>query len=178
MDQHVSILSEPVARLGATTVTLGQDTVIEPFCVLRGVTTIVSDPVELFNPLHDLANALAQIKGGKLKALAGFEVEALDSHEYWQLSDPTWRHSGDVRLPGDQLDPWAEPVVPTSALAGTPALTVLLGPARTRPSRASVTTALTKNVSVSRMGFTRTRTSGRAPFHESGFDGAGCGTSA
>jgi hypothetical protein len=41
-------------------------------------------------------------------------IEALDSHEYWQLSDPTWRHSGDVRLPNDQLDPWAEPEVPTA----------------------------------------------------------------
>lgn len=37
-------------------------------------------------------------------------IEALDSHEYWQLSDPTWRHSGYVRLPGDRLDPWDEPV--------------------------------------------------------------------
>lgn len=36
-------------------------------------------------------------------------IEALDSHEYWQLSDPTWRHSGYVRLPGDWLDPWGDP---------------------------------------------------------------------
>lgn len=36
-------------------------------------------------------------------------VEALDSHEYWPLSDPTWRHSGYVRLPGEQLDPLAGP---------------------------------------------------------------------
>lgn len=40
-------------------------------------------------------------------------IEALDSHEYWQLSDPTWRHSGYVRLPADCLDPWADPVEPT-----------------------------------------------------------------
>jgi hypothetical protein len=31
-------------------------------------------------------------------------VEALDSHEYWQLSDPTWRHSGAVILPSDDPD--------------------------------------------------------------------------
>jgi hypothetical protein len=40
-------------------------------------------------------------------------IEALDSHEYWQLSDPTWRHSGYVRLPGDWLDPWGDAVEPT-----------------------------------------------------------------
>lgn len=36
-------------------------------------------------------------------------IEGLDSHEYWQLSDPSWRHSGDVRLPSDVPDPLAEP---------------------------------------------------------------------
>jgi len=35
-------------------------------------------------------------------------VEALDSHEYWQLSDPTWRHSGAVILPSDDPDRWAD----------------------------------------------------------------------
>ncbi len=30
-------------------------------------------------------------------------MEALDSHEYWQLSDPTWRNSGYVVLPGHHL---------------------------------------------------------------------------
>jgi len=28
-------------------------------------------------------------------------VEALDSHEYWQLSEPSWRSSGAVFLPGE-----------------------------------------------------------------------------
>lgn len=27
-------------------------------------------------------------------------MEALDSHEYWQLSDPVYRNSGYVREPG------------------------------------------------------------------------------
>jgi hypothetical protein len=35
-------------------------------------------------------------------------VEALDSHEYWQLSDPTWRHSGAVILPSDDPLRWAD----------------------------------------------------------------------
>lgn len=30
-------------------------------------------------------------------------IEALDSHEYWQLSDPTWRNSGYVILPGEDV---------------------------------------------------------------------------
>jgi len=41
-------------------------------------------------------------------------VEALDSHEYWQLSDPTWRHSGAVILPGYDPQLWAD----RSALSG------------------------------------------------------------
>ena len=32
-------------------------------------------------------------------------AEALDSHEYWQLSDPSWRNSGYVILPGDDVPP-------------------------------------------------------------------------
>lgn len=32
-------------------------------------------------------------------------IEALDSHEYWQLSDPTWRNSGYVIVPGEDVDP-------------------------------------------------------------------------
>lgn len=35
-------------------------------------------------------------------------IEALDSHEYWQLSDPTWRHSGAVILPSDDLSLWEQ----------------------------------------------------------------------
>lgn len=35
-------------------------------------------------------------------------VEALDSHEYWQLSDPSWRNSGAVILPGDDPLLWAD----------------------------------------------------------------------
>jgi hypothetical protein len=43
----------------------------------------------------------------------GLIVEALDSHEYWQLSDPTWRHSGAVILPGDDAQRWADRPTPT-----------------------------------------------------------------
>lgn len=32
-------------------------------------------------------------------------VEALDSHERWQLSDPCWRSSGYVILPGEDVQP-------------------------------------------------------------------------
>lgn len=31
-------------------------------------------------------------------------AEALDSHEYWQLSDPLWRNSGYVILPGEDAE--------------------------------------------------------------------------
>ena len=31
-------------------------------------------------------------------------TEALDSHEYWQLSDPSWRNSGYVIAPGEDVD--------------------------------------------------------------------------
>ena len=38
-------------------------------------------------------------------------IEALDSHEYWQISDPTWRNSGYVIVPGEDVDPApAEPL--------------------------------------------------------------------
>ena len=37
-------------------------------------------------------------------------AEALDSHEYWQLSDPTWRNSGYVIVPGEDVD--FDPVEP------------------------------------------------------------------
>jgi hypothetical protein len=40
-------------------------------------------------------------------------VEALDSHEYWQLSDPTWRHSDAVILPSDDPMRWADRPDPT-----------------------------------------------------------------
>ena len=33
----------------------------------------------------------------------GLLTEALDSHEYWQLSDPLWRNSGYVILPGEDI---------------------------------------------------------------------------
>ena len=33
-------------------------------------------------------------------------IEALDSHEYWQLSEATWRHSGAVILPSDDESLW------------------------------------------------------------------------
>jgi len=38
--------------------------------------------------------------------------EALDSHEYWQLSDSTWRQSGAVILPADDLSRWADRPAP------------------------------------------------------------------
>lgn len=41
-------------------------------------------------------------------------IEALDSHEYWQLSDPTWRHSGAVILPNDDPLRWADGPAPTA----------------------------------------------------------------
>jgi hypothetical protein len=40
-------------------------------------------------------------------------VEALDSHEYWQLSDLSWRHSGAVILPSDDPLRWADRPDPT-----------------------------------------------------------------
>lgn len=40
-------------------------------------------------------------------------IEALDSHEYWQLSDPSWRHSGAVILPSDDESLWEERTSPT-----------------------------------------------------------------
>lgn len=40
-------------------------------------------------------------------------VEALDSHEYRQLSEPTWRNSGAVILPADDESAWAERPAPT-----------------------------------------------------------------
>ena len=40
-------------------------------------------------------------------------IEALDSHEYWQLGDPTWRHSGAVILPSDDESLWADRPAPT-----------------------------------------------------------------
>jgi hypothetical protein len=39
-------------------------------------------------------------------------IEALDSHEYWQLSDQAWRHSGAVILPSDDLSLWADRPAP------------------------------------------------------------------
>lgn len=40
-------------------------------------------------------------------------LEALDSHEYWQLSDPAWRQDGAVVLPSDDPVRWAERTGPT-----------------------------------------------------------------
>jgi hypothetical protein len=40
-------------------------------------------------------------------------VEALDSHEYWQLSDPTWRHSGAVILASDDEFLWEQRPAPS-----------------------------------------------------------------
>lgn len=40
-------------------------------------------------------------------------IEALDSHEYWQLSEPTWRHSGAVILPSDDESLWEDRPAPT-----------------------------------------------------------------
>ncbi len=37
-------------------------------------------------------------------AEAALLAEALDSHEYWQLSDPLWRSSGYVILPGEDIE--------------------------------------------------------------------------
>jgi hypothetical protein len=41
-------------------------------------------------------------------------IEALDSHEYWQLSEPTWRHSGAVILPSDDELLWARRPAPNA----------------------------------------------------------------
>ncbi|MCP3935926.1 MAG: hypothetical protein GY708_11210 [Actinomycetia bacterium] len=38
-------------------------------------------------------------------AEVALHAEALDSHEYWQLSDPLWRNSGYVILPGEDIEP-------------------------------------------------------------------------
>jgi hypothetical protein len=43
----------------------------------------------------------------------GLIIEALDSHEYWQLSEPTWRHSGAVILPSDDESLWEDRPAPT-----------------------------------------------------------------
>ena len=40
-------------------------------------------------------------------------LDALDSHEYWQLSEPTWRHSGAVILPSDDESLWEDRPDPT-----------------------------------------------------------------
>lgn len=45
-------------------------------------------------------------------------IEALDSHEYWQLSDQTWRHSGAVILPSDDEARWADRPAPTDEERG------------------------------------------------------------
>jgi hypothetical protein len=42
-------------------------------------------------------------------------LKALDSHEYWQLSDPAWRQDGTVVLPTDDPARWAERAVPSRA---------------------------------------------------------------
>ncbi len=34
----------------------------------------------------------------------GLLAEALDSHEYWQLSDPLWRNSGYVIVSGEDIE--------------------------------------------------------------------------
>ena len=40
-------------------------------------------------------------------------LDALDSHEYWQLGEPTWRHSGAVILPSDDESLWGDRPDPT-----------------------------------------------------------------
>ena len=40
-------------------------------------------------------------------------IEALDSREYRQLSEPTWRHSGAVILPSDDQSLWEDRPEPT-----------------------------------------------------------------
>lgn len=35
-------------------------------------------------------------------------LDALDSHEYWQLSEPSWRNSGAVILPTDDARFWLD----------------------------------------------------------------------
>lgn len=67
----------------------------------------------------------------------GLIVEALDSHEYWQLSEPTWRHSGSVILPRDDALAWAGRPVPTAdeqdAVAGIERCRTLADRLRERP---------------------------------------------
>lgn len=38
----------------------------------------------------------------------GLILDALDSHEYWQLSDTSWRNSGAVILPTDDALVWLD----------------------------------------------------------------------
>jgi hypothetical protein len=42
--------------------------------------------------------------------------EALDSHVYWQLSEPEFRHSGYVRDPGSEDEDAAAEIVAAQAL--------------------------------------------------------------
>jgi hypothetical protein len=44
----------------------------------------------------------------------GLLVEALNSHEHWQLSEPAWRSSSAVILPSDDAQRWAERPAPTA----------------------------------------------------------------
>jgi len=46
-------------------------------------------------------------------------IEALDSHEYWQLSEPTLRHSGTAILPSDDESLRADRPEPTGEESDT-----------------------------------------------------------
>jgi hypothetical protein len=48
---------------------------VEEECVAAGLRKLVCDPVELFNPLHDLANAFAHALAGRLRGRCGEPVE-------------------------------------------------------------------------------------------------------
>jgi len=47
-------------------------------CLERGVTEIVTDPVEFFNPMHDLCAALARCLARRIQAATGREIALYD----------------------------------------------------------------------------------------------------
>lgn len=51
--------------------------------------------------MHEGKKVTIELSAAEVDLLA----EALDSHEYWQLSDALWRSSGYVILPGEDVQP-------------------------------------------------------------------------
>ncbi len=50
--------------------------------------------------MHEGKTVTIELSAAEVDLLA----EALDSHEYWQLSDARWRDSGYVILPGEDTE--------------------------------------------------------------------------